>query len=296
MVKLQKKADYQYILTQLQNKLTAWKANNLSFAGRVTLSKSVMEAIPLYSMMTTKIPLSILQQAHKLQRSFIWGDSESNRHFHAINWNTITQPKRLGGLGLRRLDMMNKACIMKLGWNLQQGSNDLWCTVLVGKYGRGVTNLANPIVKPSDSSLWKYLVSVMPWIEEDSCKAIGDGQDTMAWESCWIAKGLRVTDLEVDIPHNMRNVTVAELVSNDESWSWHTINWLPEFVLNMLVAIPVPLAANGPDVRFWPSENHGQFTVASAYDLLMDYDYCAEESSWKKIWKLQVPERVKCFI
>jgi hypothetical protein len=46
--KAPKQVDFQYIMTQLQSKLTNWKAKNLSFAGRVTLAKSVIEAIPIY--------------------------------------------------------------------------------------------------------------------------------------------------------------------------------------------------------------------------------------------------------
>lgn len=46
--KAPRKADYQYILDQVSSKLMAWKANQLSFAGRVTLAKSVIEAVPIY--------------------------------------------------------------------------------------------------------------------------------------------------------------------------------------------------------------------------------------------------------
>ncbi|MCI19046.1 putative ribonuclease H protein, partial [Trifolium medium] len=40
-----RREDFQYIIDQVQNKLASWKAHLLSFAGRVTLAKSVMEAI-----------------------------------------------------------------------------------------------------------------------------------------------------------------------------------------------------------------------------------------------------------
>jgi hypothetical protein len=191
---------------------------------------------------------------------------------------------------------MNKACIMKLGWKLQQDGNDLWSRVLLGKYGRGVSNLANAIAKPPDSCLWKTLVSVMPWIEANMCKAIGDGHGTKAWESCWIARGLRVNELDVVIPPSLENASVADLVANDGGWNWNNISWLPENVLNMIAAIPAPVADIGKDTIFWPSENHGQFTVSSAYDLLMKYEPCDDEKMWRMIWKLQVPERVKCYI
>lgn len=51
-------------------------------------------------------------------------------------WDVVTKPKHLGGLGIRRLDVVNKACLMKLGWAIRKGSTELWCEVPKGKYGR----------------------------------------------------------------------------------------------------------------------------------------------------------------
>jgi len=62
LVKLQKREDYSYIIDQVSMKLTSWKANHLTFAGRVTLAKSVMEAIPIYPMMTTIIPRACVDE------------------------------------------------------------------------------------------------------------------------------------------------------------------------------------------------------------------------------------------
>jgi hypothetical protein len=61
----------------VQSKLSAWKAKQLSFAGRLTLAKSVLEAVPIYTMMTEKIPKSCLEDIHRIQRNFIWGEYEN---------------------------------------------------------------------------------------------------------------------------------------------------------------------------------------------------------------------------
>jgi hypothetical protein len=80
-----KKADFQYQLDQVSTKLSMWKATHLSFAGRVTLAKSVIEAVPIYPMMFTPIPKACLEQIQKMQRNFIWGDTEKKRRFHAVS-------------------------------------------------------------------------------------------------------------------------------------------------------------------------------------------------------------------
>jgi hypothetical protein len=65
--------DYNYLIDQVSSKLMAWKATHLSLAGRVTLAKSVLEAMPIYPMMSTIIPKGCLEEIERLQRKFICG-------------------------------------------------------------------------------------------------------------------------------------------------------------------------------------------------------------------------------
>jgi hypothetical protein len=45
-----------------------------------------MEVIPIYLMMTTKIPKTCLDEIQKLQQNFILGDTDSARKYHALGW------------------------------------------------------------------------------------------------------------------------------------------------------------------------------------------------------------------
>ncbi|PNY01103.1 ribonuclease H [Trifolium pratense] len=180
---------HRYLVDQVNAKLTAWKAKQLSFAGRVTLAKSVIEAIPVYPMMNSLIPKSCIEDIHKIQRGFIWGDSLEKKKFHAVKWENITKPKEVGGLGLRNLHIMNVACLMKLSWELHTGTDTLWCKVMRGKYDKRVTAGDAPSVKAADSALWKTLVSFWPQINKYQFWSIGDSQSTDAWSHCWIKEG-----------------------------------------------------------------------------------------------------------
>ncbi|MCH81009.1 non-LTR retrotransposon transposase, partial [Trifolium medium] len=88
-----KRSDFQYILDQVSAKLSTWKAKQLSFSGRVTLAKSVIEAIRIYPMMSLRIPKSCLEEIQRLQRQFIWGDTDQKRRYHAVGWDKVTVPK-----------------------------------------------------------------------------------------------------------------------------------------------------------------------------------------------------------
>lgn len=51
--KISKGKDYYYLIEKVKNKLSRWRENHLSFIGRVTLAKSMLEALPTYIMMST---------------------------------------------------------------------------------------------------------------------------------------------------------------------------------------------------------------------------------------------------
>lgn len=144
-------------MDQIAAKLSCWKKHSLALAGRLTLAKSVIEAIPLYPMMTNRLPRACIDKIQKFQRRFVWGDTEDNRKLCASSCDTITLSKPLGGSGLRDLNVLNQVCLMKLGWNMLNHSNDLWCQVLRRKYNiQDNTKSLNS--QSTDSSLWRDVV------------------------------------------------------------------------------------------------------------------------------------------
>lgn len=102
-----KKTYFAYVLDQVVAKISSWKARHLSFDGRLILTKSVMEAIPIYPMMTNLLPKACIHDIQKLQRDFLWGDTESKKKYHVVGWDQIIMAKCDGGLGLCNLDVMN---------------------------------------------------------------------------------------------------------------------------------------------------------------------------------------------
>ncbi|KAL4332584.1 hypothetical protein GQ457_07G007270 [Hibiscus cannabinus] len=78
-------------------------ASSLSLVGRITLAKSVLQAMPTYAMQTSYLPKSICDDLEKLLRNFIWGFTLDKKKVHLVNWNTMKQPIDHGGLGLKDL-------------------------------------------------------------------------------------------------------------------------------------------------------------------------------------------------
>ncbi|KAF7842708.1 putative ribonuclease H protein At1g65750 family [Senna tora] len=95
-----RKETYDYILTRVKNKLNNWKCKSLSLAGRITMAKSVIAAIPIYPMQATVLPSSICDEVERKNRAFIWGDTDSAKKIHLVSWHSMCQTKLNGGLGV----------------------------------------------------------------------------------------------------------------------------------------------------------------------------------------------------
>jgi ribonuclease HI len=278
-------------------RLAGWKAKQLSLAGRITLAKSVIQAIPIYPMMSTPIPKSCLKEIEKVQRAFIWGDTEEKKKAHMISWETLTQPKWSGGVGLRKLQPMNDACLMKMGWSLMTGEHSLWGDVLIGKYGRSGWSQKQISVSSSDSFLWKALARLWPELEFHRCWAVGNGSNVNVWTDKWIDDNTRLSELEINIPEAAKNWLVKDIALPNGDWNFDQIQRIvPNSITQKLHSIVPPHASQGEDTPLWPRSSLGHFTVSAAYNLLTNTGMRSMEQKWNQIWKIESMERIRVFI
>lgn len=130
-----KKKSLKGILDRMGNKLAGWKAHCLSMTGRITLTQLVLGSMDSFAMQHTKVPLTVIcKEMETMHRSFVWGDGPNVRKPRLISWDVICLPRDLGGLGLRKYEVMNEAFLLKLAYGVFNKPNDLWVRVLKGKY------------------------------------------------------------------------------------------------------------------------------------------------------------------
>lgn len=148
------------IIEKTRRRLSGWKKGCLNLAGRCTLVKSVLAALPSYYMQTMLLPKGVTKELERHSRSFLWGGSEESRKLHLLSWDQVTQDRQNGGLGLKNLRKQNKAFIIKLCWNLLNRKEALWVKVLRSKYLCGANT--TPIVqkKTFSSFTWQSIVKV----------------------------------------------------------------------------------------------------------------------------------------
>ncbi|KAH7515208.1 hypothetical protein FEM48_Zijuj10G0002700 [Ziziphus jujuba var. spinosa] len=100
-------------------RLEGWNKHLLSKAGKATLIKSVLQAIPSYIMTTHLLPTGICDDLDALVRKFWWKSNPKTSGYLALKaWKDICKPKDLGGLGFRRFKDINLSLLAKLGWKL----------------------------------------------------------------------------------------------------------------------------------------------------------------------------------
>lgn len=158
--------------------------------------------------------------------------------------------KGLGGLGIHNLDARNSACLLKLGWHLKNGGNDLWCKVLLGKYGRNVNVERSLSVQSKDTSLWKNLVDLWPQIASAEFWAVGDGISINAWDDKWLSSKDSLSNLVASIHDACKSWQVKDLSSASGNWNLELLReLLPYSISKKIMPIVPPSSSNGSDTR-----------------------------------------------
>lgn len=62
---------FQQLIDSVRKRLSGWKANVLSYGGRVTLIKSVLSVLPLHCMQVFKLPKGVIREIDKIRRNFL---------------------------------------------------------------------------------------------------------------------------------------------------------------------------------------------------------------------------------
>ncbi|KAM6546692.1 hypothetical protein CsatB_027428 [Cannabis sativa] len=293
-----KKDEYVRLKESMLKRLEGWKMKLLSYAGRLTLIKSVASAIPIYAMSTNKIPISSCHELDSLMRKFRWlGNVEKSRFLALKAWDQICQPKMSGGLGLRKCTEMNKVLLSKLAWSLATKEDRPWVSCLLNKYCR-FESFWCVNQKSSDSSQWKCILEARDTILKGSMSVAASGESINFWRQPWIP-WLEYQEF-MELMNSLRNrgYTVQTLadVSSNHCWNEELIlqifgNELGSQILN-IPRIPSPYE----DQVFWKGNQKGSFSVKGAYSVDNSWRFAPVREIWKWIWKARIHPRISVML
>ncbi|XP_028778230.1 uncharacterized protein LOC114734750 [Neltuma alba] len=290
------KESFQYVIDRVQSKLSAWKADSLSLAGRITLAKSVVSYIPLYPMQVALLPKKIYEEVERLQRNFIWGNNQHSHGYHPIGWHQVTLPKSHGGLGFKRLASVNRAYGAKLAWKLIRGENGLWVDILQQKYMlRDEECLLTAF--PGDSKLWSFICKQADIIENGTKWQVRNGPSVNFFNDVWLLPDMKIKDMCIrPLTQEEEASSVADWTKYG-TWDFQRLNTIvKKEVIQRLISVLPPIEGAGNDVMIWSETSNGMFSVKSAYFLIEENDRALFNPIYKLIWKWKGAERIRVFL
>jgi hypothetical protein len=91
------------------------KASLLNLAGRTTLVRFVLSAIPVYLLIAMIVHKWVIKAIDKIRRPFLWkGRKEINGGCCLVAWEKVTRPLHLDGLGLPNL--LYRSWVLQARW------------------------------------------------------------------------------------------------------------------------------------------------------------------------------------
>ncbi|KAK0587703.1 hypothetical protein LWI29_027305 [Acer saccharum] len=288
---------YGALVEKVQSRLAAWKSDNLSVAGRVTLIKAVTSALPVYTMQSVKLPSELCLKLDKLNRNFLWGHTENKKATHLIKWDMVCSPKSRGGLGIKKMKGMNQALLAKVGWWILQHDNGIWCHLLNHKYlnNRSLTDpeLIKGVVC---SSTWRGVAFGAKLLTKGLRWRIGDGCQVLFWLDNWVPEIGFLREHATVIPSaDTLTQTVSHFLCNG---NWNIAQLaavLPWNIVHRVVSIHAGGSYSGPDRCIWGWAKDGEFSVKTAHEGQLEVESLTLWP-WKFVWKLKIPPRIQHFL
>ncbi|WOL14689.1 hypothetical protein Cni_G23470 [Canna indica] len=134
IVNKSKKATFEFIIHMIEEKIQSSSLKLLSRAGKAVLIKSVLNAIPAYSMSSFYVSDFICERINKLCTSFWWSSNAGKKSIHWLKWQTLSRSFANEGLDFKDCRAQNLSLLAKQGWRLMTNPISLLSLTLKGKY------------------------------------------------------------------------------------------------------------------------------------------------------------------
>ena len=80
---------FSYLKDRVWKNMQGWMEKGLAGSGKEVLIKSVVQAIPTYSMALFKLPRGLCQHITSLIRKFWWGSKAGERKIAWVSWESM---------------------------------------------------------------------------------------------------------------------------------------------------------------------------------------------------------------
>lgn len=257
-----KKDLFASIVGKIKQRAVSWSTRQLSTAGKATMLQAVLSATPSYAMSAFELPVGLCKQIQSAFTRFWWDAADGKQKISWISWDTLTKPKKLGGLGFRDIRIFNQALLAKIAWRLITNPTCLLARVLLGKYCQNSSFLKT--ANATSSHGWKGILWGRDLLLNHLGKVIGNGEDTKVWQDAWILNAPTPRPIG-PAQSKDQDLMVADLLSR-ETKEWNTSQiegLLPE--LAQYIRLITPSLRGAEDSYTWTANSSGIYSVKSGY-------------------------------
>eukprot|EP00253_Pinus_taeda_P008879 PITA_08879 len=308
-----KKEDWNWLIAKIESRITHWSFRWLSRAGRLTLIKSVLSAIPVYWAALTWIPKGVMEKIRRICCRFLWTGSKESSGLPWVAWDKVARPKEWGGWGIKRSPDFNISLVAKSGWQLISMEN-LWTRVVKRKYIDPIPmeewiRSQNKKAKNS-SAIWKATVEAFSVIEQGLAWKVGDGRQIRIGRDPWVGCNeafalspglLRHLDTKgistLNQVERIRQSTIWGQAWKDDEALGLNARWKNEWegFIKELQRSNVRIK-DEPDCLMWAQSKSGEYSPKDGYSFLMGKKGWGCLEWWvKDIWKLKCPAKARLF-
>eukprot|EP00253_Pinus_taeda_P030159 PITA_30159 len=303
--------DWNWLIAKIEARISHWSYRWLSRAGRLTLIKSVLLAIPVYWAALTWIPKGVMEKIRKICSRFLWAGTKESSVLPWVAWDKVARPKEWG---IKRLPEFSLSLAAKSGWRLITMEN-LWTRVVKRKY-------IDPIPledwirsqnkkKKNVSTIWKATVEAFSVIEQGLAWKVGDGRHIRIGRDPWVGCNEDFSLSPGLLRHlDSKGITTlnqVEKVGQSTIWgqAWKDdvdlgihVRWKAEWevFIKELQRSNVRIK-DEPDCLIWAQSKSGDYSPKDGYLFLMGKKGWGIPDWWAKaLWKLKSPAKAKLFI
>ena len=123
---------------------------------KIIVIKYVSQAIPIYTMGCFKLPRALCQNINSMIRKFWWGSKKGERKANLVAWEKVVQPKYMGGMRFRDIQIFNLALLARQAWSLLTKPESLCSKILKAVYFPSRDLLSVPIGN-EPSNTWRAI-------------------------------------------------------------------------------------------------------------------------------------------
>ncbi|CAA7061632.1 unnamed protein product [Microthlaspi erraticum] len=292
-----KKDLFTMIVDRIRQRLINYSSRFLSAAGKLTMLKSVLSAIPTYTMFCFKLPVGLCKRIQSTLTRFWWDAKPEKKKMCWVSWGKLTQSKKMGGLGFREIRSFDDGLLAKINWRILQSPNCL----LRGKYCHKQDFLSIPITSNSSHG-WRGILIGRDLLKNQLGRVIGNGEETSLSDDPWLSLDHSTKPFG---PPNLHDQTMkVSALLNDHTKEWDKVKiqeTIPHYMKEILAIRPSRQGA--PDSFIWLPTKSGEYSVQTGYHIAMammtDPDLQQEQPqiNWMQdIWLAKCSPKMKVFL